>query len=99
MARELEEHPSNIASWKRVDRIPSDKQSRVLERGIALGLPISAELVIYPSGRIPEVVARSLPVSHAPCPASDHEVVGCAASANYGNRSAVLDNSAHMVAA
>ena len=50
MARAIGEHPSNVSAWKRVGRIPAEKQPRVLERAIALGLPVTAENVIYPLG-------------------------------------------------
>lgn len=51
MARAVGEAPSNVAAWKRVGRIPAEKQPHVLEIGQALGLPITAEHVVFPLGR------------------------------------------------
>lgn len=51
MARAISEAPSTVYSWKRVGRIPAEKQPLVLEVGLALGLPITAEHVVYPLGR------------------------------------------------
>jgi len=51
MARKMGEAPSNVAAWKRVGRIPAEKQPHVLEVGLALGLPITAEHVVFPLGR------------------------------------------------
>lgn len=51
MARAIGEPPSNVSAWKRVGRIPAEKQPLVLEVGLALGLPITAEHVVYPLGR------------------------------------------------
>lgn len=96
MARELEERPSNVSTWKRVDRIPADKQRLVLERGIALGLPVTPELVIFPSGDVPEAVSiaacahRPLVTPRTPCSAADNERLGPAQSTKYGKRSAAL---------
>lgn len=51
MARALEEPSSNIAAWKRVGRIPAEKQPRVLEVAIKLGLAVTAEHVVFPLGQ------------------------------------------------
>jgi hypothetical protein len=51
MARAIGEPASNVAAWKRVGRIPAEKQPHVLEVGLALGLPITAEHVVFPLGR------------------------------------------------
>jgi hypothetical protein len=51
MARAIGEPPSNVAAWKRVGRIPAEKQPHVLEVGQVLGLPITAEHVVFPLGR------------------------------------------------
>lgn len=51
MARELGEAPSSVSSWKRVGRIPAEKQPYVLEKAQALGLPVSADHVVFPNGR------------------------------------------------
>lgn len=50
MARAIGVQPSTVSAWKRVGRIPAEKQPRVLERAIALGLPVTAENIIYPLG-------------------------------------------------
>lgn len=60
MARRLQEPPSNVAAWKRVGRIPAEKQPHVLAVGIALGLPITAEHVVFPLGR-PHAAYSDLP--------------------------------------
>lgn len=60
MARELCEHPSNVAAWKRVGRIPAEKQPHVLAVGLVLGLPITAEHVVFPLGR-PHAAHADLP--------------------------------------
>jgi len=65
MARELGEHPSNVAAWKRVGRIPAEKQPHVLEIGLKLGLPITAEHVVFPLGR-PDAAGDDLPAMPAP---------------------------------
>jgi hypothetical protein len=51
MARAIGEPPSNVAAWKRVGRIPAEKQPHVLEVGQALSLPITANHVVFPLGR------------------------------------------------
>jgi hypothetical protein len=51
MARTLGEPPSNVAAWKRVGRIPAEKQPNVLAVGLKLGLPITAEHVVFPLGQ------------------------------------------------
>lgn len=51
MARAIGEPSSNVAAWKRVGRIPAEKQPHVLEVGQALGLPITADHVVFPLGR------------------------------------------------
>lgn len=55
MARSLDEHPSTVAAWKKVGRIPAEKQPHVLAVGEALGLPITAENVVFPLGRPSDV--------------------------------------------
>ncbi|MCW2399675.1 carph-isopro domain-containing protein [Sphingobium sp. B2D3C] len=50
-ARAIGEPPSNVAAWKRVGRIPAEKQPHVLKVGQALGLPITADHVVFPLGR------------------------------------------------
>lgn len=51
MARAIGEPSSNVNAWKRVGRIPAEKQPLVLEVGLALGLPITTEHVVFPLGR------------------------------------------------
>ena len=51
MARSIGEPPSNVATWKRVGRIPAEKQPHVLEVAYALNIPITAEHVVFPLGR------------------------------------------------
>ena len=68
MARELGEPPSNVASWKSVGRIPAEKQPHVLAVGLKLGLPITAENVVFPLGRpnaaaLAEIAARPIAVA------------------------------------
>lgn len=65
MARALDEAPSNIAAWKRVGRIPAEKQPHVLAVGFKLSLPITAEHVVFPLGR-PHAAYADLPPMPAP---------------------------------
>jgi hypothetical protein len=65
MARKLSELPSSVSAWKRRGRIPAEKQPHVLEVGLALGLPITAENVVFPLGR-PSDVANTITASPAP---------------------------------
>ena len=51
MARLLNERPSTVAAWKKVQRIPAEKQPHVLSVGEALGLPITTDHVVFPLGR------------------------------------------------
>jgi len=51
MARAIGEPSSNVGAWKREGRIPAHKQPIVLEVGQALGLPVTAEHVVFPLGR------------------------------------------------
>lgn len=60
MARELSEHPSTVSAWKRVGRIPAEKQPHVLTVGFKLGLLITAEHVVFPLGR-PHAADADLP--------------------------------------
>jgi hypothetical protein len=65
MARALDEAPANVSAWKQKGRIPAEKQPHVLQRGLMLGLPITAEHVVFPLGRpnaaFPENLAASPP--------------------------------------
>lgn len=65
MARAVKEAPSNISAWKRVGRIPAEKQPHVLAIGLKLGLPITAEHVVFPLGR-PRATYDDLPPIPAP---------------------------------
>lgn len=60
MARAIEESPSTVAAWKRKGRIPAEKQPLVLAVGLKLGLPITAEHVVFPLGR-PHAAYADLP--------------------------------------
>lgn len=48
MADHLGEPPSTVQSWKAAGRIPATKQPAVLDKGKELGLPVTAEDVIFP---------------------------------------------------
>ncbi len=50
MARALGVPSSNVAAWKRVGRIPAEKQPHVLAVAEALKLPITANDIIFPLG-------------------------------------------------
>jgi len=92
MARKLNEPVSNVAAWKRVGRVPAEKQPRVLAIGLSLGLPITAEMVIYPTGDVPETVARALVQADLPSllphPSGDAVFIGVDQGTHqkYGNR-------------
>lgn len=58
MARALGESPSKVMAWKRAGHIPAQKQAEVLKKGIALGMPLTAENMVFPLGRpAPDVTA------------------------------------------
>ena len=65
MARALEESPSKVMAWKRAGHIPARKQAEVLEKGQSIGLPISADHLVFPLGR-PSDVATTLTANPAP---------------------------------
>lgn len=65
MGRALDESPSNVSAWKRNGRIPAEKQPHVLAVGLKLGLPITAEHVVFPLGR-PHAANADLPPIPAP---------------------------------
>ncbi|WP_416463615.1 carph-isopro domain-containing protein [Sphingomonas sp. VDB2] len=67
MARALSEPSSNVAAWKKVGRIPAEKQPHVLAIGLKLGLPITAEHVVFPLGR-PHAAYADLPLIPVPVP-------------------------------
>lgn len=60
MARAIDESPSTVAAWKRKARIPAEKQPYVLAVGLKLGLPITAEHVVFPLGQ-PHAAYADLP--------------------------------------
>lgn len=63
MARALGESPSKVMAWKRAGHIPAQKQAEVLEKGIALGVSLTAENVVFPLGHPqPEIAAASVAV-------------------------------------
>lgn len=51
MASELKEAVSTVSSWKIVGRVPATKQPAVLDAAERLGLPITAEHLVFPMGR------------------------------------------------
>lgn len=51
MARALGEAPSSVASWKRVGRVPAEKQPKVLCFAQKHGLPVTSDHVVFPNGR------------------------------------------------
>lgn len=48
----LGEPPSTVQSWKSAGRIPAHKQPLVIEKANAAGIPISADDVVFPMGRV-----------------------------------------------
>lgn len=50
MARLLNESPSTVSTWKRVGRIPAEKQPHVLAVAENLDLPVTATNIIFPLG-------------------------------------------------
>ena len=51
MAEHLSEPPSTVQSWKTSGRVPAHKQPAVLRKAQELGLPVTAEDVVFPLGR------------------------------------------------
>jgi hypothetical protein len=66
MARKLGVLPSSVSAWKREGRIPAHKQPHVLEVGQSLGLPITAEHVVFPLGRPNAAVPSDISAHPAP---------------------------------
>lgn len=58
MARDLGKPASTIHRWKTEGRVPSNEQPHVLDVAEQLGLPITAEHVVYPLGR-PDAVTET----------------------------------------
>ena len=52
MAAHLSEAPSTVQSWKNAGRVPAGHQHKVLTKACELGIPITAEDVVYPLGMI-----------------------------------------------
>jgi hypothetical protein len=52
MAAHLGEAPSTVQSWKNAGRVPAGHQHGVLTRASELGIPITAQDVVYPLGVI-----------------------------------------------
>lgn len=50
MARALGVPSSNVDSWRRVGRIPAEKQPHVLAVAKTLGLAVTADHIIFPLG-------------------------------------------------
>jgi hypothetical protein len=73
MARAIGEPPSNVAAWKRVGRIPAEKQPHVLAVGQALGMPLTADHVVFPLGRPDAADPADLTVAriHVACPKAE----------------------------
>ncbi|MFC0206412.1 carph-isopro domain-containing protein [Novosphingobium soli] len=65
MARTLGESPSKVMAWKRAKHIPAQKQAEVLEKGIAAGIALTADHVVFPLGR-PSDVANTITANPAP---------------------------------
>lgn len=59
MARDLNKPASTIHRWKTEGRVPSNEQPHVLDVADKLGLPITAENVVYPLGR-PDAVTETI---------------------------------------
>lgn len=74
MARAIGEPSSNVGAWKREGRIPAAKQPHVLEVGQSIGLPITAEHVVFPLGR--RDAARSSGVARPASPVVCDRQVG-----------------------
>lgn len=72
-ARAVDELPQTVAHWKRVGRIPAEKQPHVLAIGLKLGLPITAEHVVFPLGR-PHAAYADLPPMPAPVLCDRHPI-------------------------
>ncbi|WP_445326763.1 carph-isopro domain-containing protein [Sphingobium sp. AN558] len=66
MARDLSRPASTVHGWKKEGRVPATEQHHVLAVGVALGLPITAEHVVFPLGRPDVADLASLPVNPPP---------------------------------
>lgn len=85
MARLLDEAPSTVQGWKSAERIPAQRQPAVLAKAHELGLPVTAEDIIFPMGR-PEALQPDAPSAgqgaeaDSPAPFSDREGAMAASS-------------------
>ncbi|WP_420719871.1 carph-isopro domain-containing protein [Novosphingobium sp. RL4] len=61
MARALGESPATVHGWKREGRIPAHKQPHVIAVGNSIGVPVTAEHVVFPLGHPAPDVAGSEP--------------------------------------
>jgi hypothetical protein len=52
MAAHLSEAPSTVQSWKNAGRVPALHQHKILATARKLGIPITAQDVVYPLGLI-----------------------------------------------
>jgi len=50
MAAHLSEPPSTVQSWKTAGRVPAGHQHKVLVKAAELGIPVTANDVVYPLG-------------------------------------------------
>ncbi|WP_288806303.1 carph-isopro domain-containing protein [uncultured Novosphingobium sp.] len=95
MARHCDVSASNVAAWKRENRIPAAKQAHVLTVGLALGLPITLAHVVFPSGQIPAAIAKAINQEVPPIalhgPPGAFVRVAVAQGQKYGNNRAILD--------
>lgn len=66
MARKLGELPSSVSAWKQRGRIPAEKQPHVLQVGQNMGLPITAEHVVFPLGRPNAAAPFDIGAVHTP---------------------------------
>lgn len=64
MARDIRRAPSTVHGWKKEGRVPANEQHHVLAIAEELGLPITAEHVVFPLGR----EAASVPTDLAASP-------------------------------
>lgn len=71
MARAIGESASKVMAWKRAGRIPAHNQPHVLAIAQSLGLPITAENVVFPLGR-PSDVAPSITAAPASVACDTH---------------------------
>ena len=95
MARHCDVSASNVAAWKREDRIPAAKQAHVFAVGLTLGLPITLAHVVFPSGQIPAAIAKAIhhevpPIALSSAPGAFSRVA-VPHGQKYGNSRAILD--------